>query len=173
MKGETNRIRMWLVSLEESFKKAKIPRVWGGGRYQQQSCGYIYWVVDGITESPVPGRRPLGSGSFPSGNASVLLASHLQLRVRSGDFYSNNEEQALPPPGLWQPQSKEEALPNIQCRLWVPQHKTNPLIGGQQPAHSKERCVAGIHIKNGSHTKKHWTHSVNTGMLSHKSSPSR
>lgn len=32
--------------------------------------------------------------------------------------------------GLWQPQSKKEALLNIQCRFWSPQHQSQPLSRG-------------------------------------------
>ena len=39
----------------------------------------------------------------------------------------------LPPVGLWQPQSKEEALLNIQGRLLSPQHQSYPLSKEEEP----------------------------------------
>ena len=77
----------------------------------------------------------------------------LQFRNGSGGVYSTTGEQTLPPTGLWQPQSKDEAPLNIQCRLWSPQQQSYPLI---------RRITANTHWG------KMWQ-----AKLPHKNSPSR
>ena len=47
-----------------------------------------------------------------------------------GASTATNREQTLPWTGQWQPQSKEEALLNIQCRLWSPRHQSHLLSRG-------------------------------------------
>ena len=46
-----------------------------------------------------------------------------------GGFYSNNWGADHAPTGLWQPQSKEETLLNVKCRLLSPQPQSHPLSG--------------------------------------------
>ena len=70
------------------------------------------------------------SGSIPSRSIPVPPTSHHSLEpnlMASGP--TTGEEHTLPPTGLWQPQSKEEAPSNIQCRLWS-QHQSHPLFKG-------------------------------------------
>ena len=116
---------------------------WGRGQCQQQCT---FWAC-------TPGDRRcyrahvqvdnswggIHSSSFPSGSSPVPPTSHHSLGLDLGASTSTTGEQTLPLIGLWQPQSKEEALPNIQCRLWSPQHQSHPLSRGEGPAHPEER----------------------------------
>ena len=88
-------------------------------------CGCTHRVAGGITESHVLAGSSWGgtcNGSSPRGSAPVLPTSHHSLEPDLGISTTTTGEQTLPLTGLWHPQSKEEALPNIQCGLWSPWH---------------------------------------------------
>lgn len=104
------------------------------------------------------------------GECSSLTYLTLQLRTGPGGFYSNNWG-ANPTPDR-AVTTKEEAPPNIQCRLWSPQHQTHPLSRGQWPARSEQSHGRHPHQIQPSH-QKYWTYTVYKGMLPHKSSLSR
>ena len=104
-----------------------------------------------------PSDSPCGethSGSFPSRSTPVLSTSHHSTphpELDPGVSTPTTGEQTLPLTELWQPQSQEEALPNIQCRLQSPQHQTHPYQGDN--SHTLRKTVAGIYTKNSPCTK--------------------
>ena len=150
----------------------------GGGSRGQHQQQWSLWVhtPGGRWHHRIrrPGGHLLGknthSGSFPSENALVLPTSQCSLEPDLGASTPTVGEQTLTPTGLWQPQSREEALPNIQRRLWSPQHQTHPLSRGQGPAHTEERCGKNPYQKQPSH-QKYWTQAGYTGTVQHKKQP--
>ena len=58
---------------------------------------------------------------------SSLTYLTLKLGARSGSFYSNWGADPTPNRAMT---ATEQRVPNIQCRLWSPQHKSHPLSRG-------------------------------------------
>ena len=115
----------------------------GRGQCQQQcilwahALGNRWWH-----RVPVPVDSPwrgIWSSSFPRGSAPVPPTSQCSLELDLGASTPTTGKQTLLSIGLWQPQSKEEALPNIQCKLWSSQHQSYPISRGWWPAKSEER----------------------------------
>ena len=103
-----------------------------GSTSNSDLCGCAHRVAGGITELNIPADSSWGrihSGSFPRGSTPVPPTLHYSLESDLGASTPTAGEQILPPMGMWQPQSKEEALPNIQCRLWSPQYQHTPYQG--------------------------------------------
>ena len=67
------------------------------------------------------------SSSFPRGSVPILPTSHCRLEPLGASTPTTGEQTLL---ATGQPQSKQEALFNIQCRLWSPHHQTQPPIKG-------------------------------------------
>ena len=108
------------------------------------------------------------SSFCPRGRALVLSTSHNSLELDLGVSTPTTGEQMLPTTGLWQPQSKEEALPNIQSRLQSP-HTNHTLYEGDNTQHTLNKNMTVIYTWH----QNFWTHIGYTGTLPHKNSPSR
>ena len=111
---------------------------WGRGQCQQ-----LYFVSPHNSDRQHYGvhflvdiYKGILKGSSLSGRDPVQT---LQLRNKSGSFYSNNWGAHHMPIGLWQPQRKEGTPSNVQFRFWSLQYQSQHLSMIQQQFHTKER----------------------------------
>ena len=74
----------------------------------------------------------------------ALWLEHLEPDL--GAYTLVTEAQTLFPINLWQPQSKEETLPNIQFRFWSPQHQKHSPYKGENIQHIQRKDISGILI---------------------------
>ena len=140
-------LHWWFVSTVPEGHPGWLPPFsqlrWGWGQCQHQCTLWAHTVDDRqhhkahfMVDSS---QGEILSDSSPSGSTLVPPTPHCSSETDLGASTPTTGEQTLHLTGLWQPQSKEEALLNIQGRLWAPQHQSHPLSRGQQTAHTEER----------------------------------
>ena len=100
-----------------------------------------------------PNRASLASVLTSFGTEHTLKGNRALKNQTLKAFTLITGEQTPPPTRLWQPRSKEEVLPNIQCRLWTPQYQSYPLYQGDNIQHTLRKSMASTHTTNSLCTK--------------------
>ena len=112
------------------------------------------------------------SSSSPSRSTPTPPTSYCSLEPNLGASTPTTGEQTLPLTGMWQPQSKEEALFNIQCscRHCNINHTPCQENNSQHTLRKADEC---IHTMNSPHIKNIRLMQATQGWSPHKNSSSR
>ena len=145
-----------------------------GQTQQRDTTLCCFWVepqtlTQTAYKSSVTAQASLASAitSFGAGHAFKGNRAWLNLNFRAST--PTTEEQTLSLTGQWQPQSREEALP--QSSTGSRYSNTNHIpYQGDNRQHTLREDVAGVHTKT-TLQQKHWTYTVYIGMLPLKNTP--
>ena len=125
---------LWTQRLRDTQVDCLHSHGWGEAEGSANNCVLsVHPTGDRWHQSALPSEQLLRRNTqwlLSQWKCSSPTYPTLQLRNRLGVSTPTTREQTLSLTGLWQPQSKEEAPLNIQCRLWSPQHKSHTLSRG-------------------------------------------
>ena len=135
---------------------------WGGTKGSADNgvlCKPAQWVTADTTEhtqgwAALAGEylvAPLPVGEFQS-HLLYTAAQKCSIETGLGASAPTHREQTLSLTGRWQPQSKEEALLNIQCGFWSPTPVTPPIKGITASTHWAKS--SRIHTESSLQTRK-------------------